>query len=59
MADVKLCKSCIYWLGFDGGRRRYACFCHYLLITGKRRVEVDGICESRRMSKRDPYYLRH
>lgn len=59
MADVKLCKSCIYWQGYDGISRRHLCFCHHLLITGKRRVEVDGICESRRVSKRASYRFRH
>ena len=49
MADVNTqCKGCHYWLsgsgGYPGGGVK---LCHHLLYTGKRRVEVDGVCLSR------------
>lgn len=47
MADKKVCNSCHYWItgggGYTGGGGK---FCHHLLHTGKRRVEIDGVCMS-------------
>lgn len=40
------CNGCVYWKS-AGGYRTSARFCHHLLETGKRRVEVGGICRSR------------
>jgi hypothetical protein len=44
MADIKKCEKCEYWSGANGGHS--FSFCHHLLWTDKRRVEVDGVCRS-------------
>lgn len=48
MADIKKqCKDCEYWLSVNGMRHHNEMhFCHHLLKTGKRRVEVNGVCKS-------------
>lgn len=48
MCDTKKCKGCQFWKCANGdhGYGNEFRFCHYLLITGKRRVEKDGICYS-------------
>lgn len=47
MADVKKqCRKCEYWTGCNGHSIGENCFCHHLLYTEKRRVEVDGVCQS-------------
>lgn len=47
LADIKQCKQCKYWgdvhHAFTG-----MCFCHHLLETKKRRVQVDGVCLSQK-----------
>ena len=49
MADVKKqCARCAYWGGTNGHNEinhTFSC-CHHLLVTGKRRVEEDGVCRS-------------
>lgn len=55
MADTgKQCLFCVYWTGSNGHDAIQLKFCHHLLYTGKRRVEVDGVCQSfhRRVKKR-------
>lgn len=54
MSDRKKCEGCEYWVSGAGQRTGSGDmkFCHHLLRTGKRRVEVDGICESRVPHKR-------
>ena len=45
--DPILCKECYYWRTAGCGTAfNSAKFCHHLLETGKRRVEVDGMCKS-------------
>ena len=49
MADIhKQCEKCVYWKGVNGGCNKVHLyhFCSYYLDTGKRRVEIDGICKS-------------
>ena len=49
MADAKKqCSKCKYWTGCNGNADKEYIFkfCHHLLWTDKRRVEVDGVCLS-------------
>ena len=48
MADVeKQCKHCFRWRGANGENAASKMkFCNHMLDTGKRRVEVDGVCKS-------------
>ena len=41
----RCCGSCRYWSGWGDSENRMHCCMHYL-NTGKRRVEVDGVCKS-------------
>ena len=43
MSDTTKCKSCQYWRSVWGNS---PAVCHHLLDTGKRRVEVGGVCKS-------------
>ena len=45
LADVKRCKKCIYWRGANRTPNAFS-YCNHLLDTGKRRVQVDGVCLS-------------
>ena len=45
LSDVERCKKCAYWYGANG-ERNVMCFCNYLLTTGKRRVQENGVCLS-------------
>lgn len=51
MADIKRCRGCDYWRTTGNVSGDSTRFCHHLLATGKRRVEVDGICQSFKPSK--------
>ena len=49
MADVKKqCAYCHYWRTSNGTtpNGKESAFCYHCLDTEKRRVEVDGVCES-------------
>ena len=43
----KQCKGCIYFKPSSGNSGAGTLMCHHLLITGKRRIDNDGVCESR------------
>ena len=43
--DPEQCKKCIYWYDVNGGKR-LACFCNYMLETGKRRARKEDKCFS-------------
>lgn len=38
------CERCVFWQNSTGNDSLY--FCHHLLITGKRRKDVNGVCLS-------------
>lgn len=42
-AETQKCDGCDFWQNSGGEGFR---FCHHLLITGKRRVEENGVCMS-------------
>lgn len=44
MSDTNKCKDCQYWRAAWGTSELH--LCNYLLDTGKRRVEVNGVCKS-------------
>jgi hypothetical protein len=45
--DPKLCRKCYYWRTAGSGVATNSMkFCHHLLETKVRRVEVDGVCLS-------------
>lgn len=48
MANVEeQCETCLFWHGVNGQRgRESTIFCNYLLEMGRRRTEVNGVCES-------------
>lgn len=46
MADVKQCNTCRYWHSLSGWTGGVSKACNHLLETGRRRVEVDGVCKS-------------
>lgn len=43
----KQCKGCIYFKPSSGNSGAGTLMCHHMLITGKRRIDNDGVCESR------------
>ena len=43
--NTEQCEGCIYWRSANGYKRE-TCFCHHLLDTGRRRVDIDGECQS-------------
>jgi hypothetical protein len=47
LADTKQCEKCKYW-GDVHHAKAGLHFCHHLLETGKRRVQVDGVCMSQK-----------
>ena len=55
MADEKVCKTCWYWRNAQGSHANNSMkFCHYMVYTRRRRVDIDGVCKSyRRRSKKD------
>lgn len=44
------CKDCIYWRSIASGSGMHKA-CHHLLDTNKRRVDEDGVCKSRSVSR--------
>ena len=50
--ETKQCEKCIYWYDMRGSKDHEESFCHYMLNTGNRRVEIDGVCQSRCTDKR-------
>lgn len=48
--DSQKCNGCVYWQKAQstGGNEESLHICHHLLETGKRRVEQDGQCLSRK-----------
>ena len=55
VAHEEQCKKCRYWKNAHGSYVKHSSkFCHYMFDTGKRRVEIDGVCKSyKRRSKKD------
>lgn len=47
MESQKQCKGCIYWKMSSGNSGAGSLMCHHLLMTGRRRADNDGVCESR------------
>lgn len=59
MADIKQCKNCAYWTGVTGSNGTNMHFCHHILHTGKRRVEVDGVCQSWMLRTKNAKHIEH
>lgn len=50
MESQKQCIGCVYWkTARDGAIDSF--MCHHLLVTGKRRIDQDGVCLSRTPEK--------
>lgn len=49
----KQCKGCVFWkkASATGGTENSLHACHHLLETGKRRIEKDGKCLSRKTER--------
>lgn len=43
----KQCKGCIYFKMSSGNSGTGTRMCHHLLVTGRRRVDNDGVCGSK------------
>lgn len=56
--NTKQCKGCAYWNSGTGDKQCLK-FCHYMLLTGKRRERDGDLCLSRTEKKqprrRDPF----
>lgn len=53
MYSQKQCEGCVFWqkAGTTGGTENSLHMCHHLLETGKRRIEKDGKCLSRKTER--------
>lgn len=46
MESQKQCIGCMYWRGANGSSGLGTYFCHHMLDTGKRRIDIEGKCHS-------------
>lgn len=57
--DTKQCSGCWYWRGANGDKSQCFKFCHYMVLTGKRRERDGDKCLSRttqrQKRRRDPF----
>jgi len=51
MESQKQCNGCVYWKTARTGSAD-SFMCHHLLVTGKRRIDQDGVCLSRTPEER-------